>query len=127
MTREAFLELCSSVYLTKPDFPFDDWMESAVFRHSDSRKWYAIMMRVSMRKFGFDSDCPIDVVNLKLPAEMHGSFTPSDGVYPAYHMNKLHWISVLLPNANDDLVNFLVNVSFETTKNKGKPRKKENS
>ena len=75
-------------------------------------------MRVSRRKFGIDSDKAIDVVNLKLPIEIWGSFGTADGVYPAYHMNKLHWISVLLPDAADDLIEFLVNVSYETTKNK---------
>lgn len=80
-------------------------------------------MRVSRRKFGFDSDEVIDVVNLKLPPEMFGSFGAADGVYPAYHMNKLHWISVLLPDAPEDVVRFLVNVSFEATKNKRKRQK----
>jgi len=74
------------------------------------------MMRVSRRKFGFDSDEVIDVVNLKLPVEMFGSFGPSEGVYPAYHMNKRHWISILLPDAEDNLVSFLVNVSYEATR-----------
>ena len=81
------------------------------------------MIRVSRRKFGFDSDEVIDVVNLKLPTEMFGSFGAADGVYPAYHMNKLHWISVLLPDASDDVVQFLANVSFEATKDKRKHRK----
>lgn len=62
----------------------------------------------------------IDVVNLKLPNEMFGSFGTADGVYPAYHMNKLHWISVLLPDAPEDVIQFLVNVSFEATKDKRK-------
>ena len=79
-------------------------------------------MKVSRRKFGFDSDEIIDVVNLKLPTEMFGSFDAADGVYPAYHMNKLHWISVLLPDAPYDVVEFLTNVSFEATKNKKKKR-----
>ena len=116
MTKQEFFELCSSSYLTQPDYPFDDWMESAVFRHADTRKWYAIVMKVSRRKFGIDSDEVINVVNLKLPTEMFGSFGGADGVYHAYHMNKLHWISVLLPDAPDDVVRFLVNVSFEATK-----------
>ena len=120
MTKQEFFELCSSLYLTQPDYPFDDWMETAVLRHADNRKWYAIAMRVSRRKFGFDSDEVIDVVNLKLPTEMFGSFGAADGVYPAYHMNKLHWISVLLTDAPDDVLQFLVNVSFETTKSTNK-------
>ena len=125
MTKQQFLSYCLNTYGTSPDYPFDDWMESAVLRHSDNRKWYAIVMKVSRSKFGLDSDEVIDVVNLKLPTEMFGSFGAADGVYPAYHMNKLHWISVLLPDAPDDIVQFLVNVSFEATKDKRKRRKAE--
>ena len=118
MDKQAFLSYCLSAYGTVPYYPFDEDFETAVLRHADNRKWYAIVMRVSRRKFGFDSDEVIDVVNLKLPTEMFGSFGASDGVFPAYHMNKLHWISVLLPDAQGDVVQFLVDVSFEATKSK---------
>ena len=123
MTKQSFLEYCSGTYGTSPDYPFDDDFETAVLRHADNRKWYAIVMHVSRRKFGFESDEVIDVVNLKLPTEMFGSFGAPDGVYPAYHMNKLHWISVLLPDAPDEIVQFLVNVSFETTKSHKKTKR----
>ena len=116
MTKQEFLEYCLNTYGTLPDYPFDEDFETAALRHADNRKWYAIVMKVSRRKFGFESDELIDVVNLKLPTEMFGSFGAADGVYPAYHMNKLHWISVLLPDAPDDIVQFLTNVSFEATK-----------
>ena len=125
MTKQEFFECCLNTYGTSPDYPFDEDFETAVLRHTDNRKWYAIVMRVSRRKFGFDSDEVIDVVNLKLPTEMFGSFGAPDGVYPAYHMNKLHWISVLLPDALDDIVQFLVNVSFEATKDKRKRKKSD--
>jgi len=123
MTRKAFFENCLNTYGTSPDYPFEDDLETAVLRHSDNRKWYAIVMRVSRRKFGIESDEIIDVVNLKLPTEMFGSFGKSDGVYPAYHMNKLHWISVLLADAPEDVVAFLVNASFEATRSKRKIKK----
>ena len=123
MTGQTFLDYCFDTYGTAADYPFDEDFETAVLRHSNNRKWYAIMMRVSRRKFGIDSDEVVDVVNLKLPLEMFGSFGVADGVYPAYHMNKLNWISVLLPDAADDLVEFLVNASYEATKDKRKRRK----
>ena len=123
MTKQNFLSYCLNTYGTSPDYPFEGDFETAVFRHSGSRKWYAIVMRVSRRKFGFDSDEVIDVVNLKLPTEMFGSFGAADGVYPAYHMNKLHWISVLLPDAPEDVVSFLTNSSFEATKSSKKKSK----
>ena len=123
MTRQAFFDDCFDTYGVSADYPFDEDFETAVFILFDNRKWFAIMMRVSRRKFGLDSDEIVDVVNLKLPIEMFGSFDASDGVYPAYHMNKLHWISVLLPDATDDLIDLLVNASYEATKDKKKRRK----
>ena len=116
MTKQAFFQYCQDAFDTVPDYPFEEDFETAVLRHQATRKWYAIAMRVSRRKFGQASDEVIDVVNLKLPTEMFGSFDASQGVYPAYHMNKLHWISVLLPDAPDDVVQFLTSVSFEATK-----------
>jgi len=124
MTRQNMLEYCLNTYGTIPDYPFDEDFETAVLRHANNRKWYAIVMKVSRRKFGFDSDEIIDVVNLKLPTELFGSFGASDGVFPAYHMNKLHWISVLLPDAPENVVAFLINASFEASKSKMKSRKK---
>ena len=123
MTKQQFFSYCLSTYSTAPDYPFDEDFETAVLRHADNRKWYALVMRVSRHKFGLDSDEVIDVVNLKLPTEMFGFFGAADGVYPAYHMNKLHWISVVLPDVPDDVVQFLVNVSFEATQPSKKKHK----
>ena len=123
MTKQTFLSFCQEQYGSVADHPFEGDFETAVLRHADTRKWYALVMRLSRRKFGFDSDETIDVVNLKLPLEMFGSFSAPDGVYPAYHMNKLHWISVLLPDASDELVQFLTEASFSVTKAKKKGKR----
>ena len=123
MTKQQFLQYCFDTFGTSPDYPFDEDFETAVLRHSDNRKWYALVMRISRRKLGFPSDEAVDVVNLKLPTDMFGSFGSDDGVYPAYHMNKLHWISVIMPDAPDDVIHFLTNVSFEATKDKRKHKK----
>lgn len=122
MTREKFLSHCYDTYGTAPDYPFDEDFETAVLRHSDNRKWYALVMRISRRKLGLSSDEMTDVVNLKLPEELFGSFGASDGVYPAYHMNKLRWISVILADAPDDVVDFLTGASFSATRHGRKPR-----
>ena len=123
MTKQEFLDMCLDVYGTGADHPFDEDFETAVLRHEKSRKWYAIVMKVSRRKFGLPSDEEVDVVNLKLPTEMFGSFGTSEGVFPAYHMNKLHWVSVLLPDASDEIISFLTGVSYEATKDKIRQRK----
>lgn len=100
MTRQEFLNICLCSFGTSPDYPFNEDLETAVLRHSDNRKWYAIVMRVSRRKFGLDSNEIIDVVNLKL-----------------------HWVSVLLPDAPENVVTLLTNASFVATKGKIKPKR----
>ena len=124
MTKQMFFSYCESAFGVSPDYPFEGDSGTAVLRHADNRKWFAIVMQVPRRKFGLDSDGTVDVVNLKLPVEMFGSFGEAEGVYPAYHMNKLHWVSVLLPYASDDTVGFLADVSFGLTKSRGNKRSK---
>ena len=125
MTKQELFDLCLNLYGTSPDYPFDEDFETAVLRHGDTRKWYAIVMRVPRRKFGFDSDEVIDVVNLKLPTEMFGSFGAAEGVYPAYHMNKLHWISIILDGSmTDDDIFHLIDESYKLTAPKEQKRKR---
>lgn len=123
MTKQAFFSYCESTFGVLPDYPFEGDSGTAVLRHADNRKWFAIVMRVPGRKFGLDSEEILDVVNLKLPVELFGSFGKEDGVYPAYHMNKLHWVSVLLPYASDETIGFLTGVSYEVTERRTKTRK----
>ena len=118
MTKQELLDYCADKYGTKPDHPFEDDFITTVLRHSDSRKWYGIIMHIPRRKLGINSDETVDVINLKLPIELHGSFGAADGVYPAYHMNKLHWISVILKDAPDDTLQFLIHASFKATSRK---------
>ena len=88
MTKQEFLEYCLNTYGTSPDYPFDEDFETAVLRHVDNRKWYAIVMKVSRRKFGFDSNEVIDIVNLKLPTEMFGSYDTPGRHRRLHQMNR---------------------------------------
>ncbi len=127
MTKSEFFEYCRTCHDVTPDYPFGDDSDSAVLRHPENRKWYALVMRVPRRKFVPSADGCVDVVNLKLPPEISASFGTSDGVYPAYHMNKTHWVSVLLSDASNDLLHFLANVSFDITSGKSKSRDCDNN
>ena len=77
---------------TSPDYPFSGDRESAVFRHRGNRKWFALLMRgIPRGKLG-GGEGKTDVVNLKCDPLASGSVRGLPGVYPAYHMNKEHWI-----------------------------------
>ena len=51
MIRQAFLKHCSDIYAVTPDFPFNDDFETAVFRHFENNKWFAVAMKVARYKF----------------------------------------------------------------------------
>lgn len=125
MTRENFKKHIAAVYSVEPDYPFSE-LETEVFRHQSNKKWFALVMQISSKRLGLDSDEPIDVVNLKCDTLMIGSVRLEKGVYPAYHMNKQNWITVALDNsADDDLIKMLIDMSYELTMPKPKLTKEQ--
>lgn len=113
-------------YGTPPDFPFNDGEEEerdyAVFRHTDNRKWFALFMTVRRGAVEKTKDeRPVDIVNLKTKPRKDGQGPGVKGVYPAYHMNHVHWISVLLDGTlKDGDVMDLIGESFALTAKKEK-------
>lgn len=90
-----------------------------MFRHAGSRKWFAICMRVSARRLGRDSDETVEIMNVKADPLVIGSFHRKKGFYPAYHMNKTHWITILLDGEADrEDVSMLIDMSFSLTNTK---------
>ena len=121
MNREFVLGLCKERYGTEPDYPFNDKYNSAVLRHSDTRKWYGIILNVSPKVFGLSGDEKVDVINLKIDPLMMGSFLQEKGIFSAYHMSKTCWISILLDGSvSEETLSFLIDVSFELTDKKCK-------
>ena len=88
-----------------------------VFRHLDNRKWFAVIMDIPEKNLGLSGDGEISVVNLKGDPILIGSFREEAGIFPAWHMNKSHWLSVALDGtASDKSLLFLLDMSYELTK-----------
>ena len=46
-----------------------------------------------------------------------GSFREEAGMFPAYHMNKAHWLTIALDgSAEEEKLKFLLDMSYELTK-----------
>lgn len=87
MTKEAYIEFCKNLGGAEVDKPFNEDFDSTVARHSDTKKWFALVMEYLGK----------DVVNLKCdPMESDFLRKVYKGVIPAYHMNKVHWNTVFL-------------------------------
>ena len=117
MTREELLRFVSERYSAEPEFPWGD--ENCIFRHGDNRKWFAIVMRVPYSRLGIDREGLADVMNTKCSPLLMGAYRGQPGILPAYHMNKEHWLSILLDGtAEDGLIRELLEISWELTKRK---------
>ena len=121
MNRQDLEAYIKDTYGVLADYPFEDDNSTAVFRHSSNKKWFALMMTVPKSRFGLSDAGMLDVVNLKCAPDMIDSFWCERGIFPAYHMNKKHWISVSLDGSVDDeTVRFLMGVSHTLTDKKKK-------
>ena len=111
-------------YGVKADYPWLDAPETAVYRHKESRKWFGLVMTIPVSKLGLEGNLNIDVINLKCDPLLIGSLHREKGIFPAYHMNKAYWISVLLDGSVDDeTVKWLVSLSFDLTKRQKNSKK----
>ena len=84
-------------------------------------KWYALFLDVEYNKLQKDSlvDSKVKIINLKHISSKISAITDNRNIFPAYHMNKNHWISVVLDNNIDiEYVKELIELSYVLVNNK---------
>ena len=116
------IELEKYILLQYDALADDPWASAPsfrVFRHADSRKWFAVMMNIPNCRLGEASDELLEVVNVKCDPLLIGSLLNEPGLYPAYHMNKSHWITAALDRrVPAETLKILVDMSYQATKTK---------
>ena len=112
--RERITQYILDTYGTEAEYLWADSPNFAVFRHLSSKKWYGIIMDVPSDKLGLPGKELVDVLNIKCSTVMIGALLSEEGFLPAYHMNKDHWISILLDGTVPDKQIFpLLELSYD--------------
>ena len=110
--RKLLLDYVKEKYGTIPEEPWED-NNHATIKTSNSKKWYGIFMYLPYKTLGLDKSGKIDVLNVKLNPELIQSLIDKKHFFPAYHMNKKYWITILLDSDTDvNLVKSLIDESF---------------
>lgn len=110
--RKLLLDYVKEKYGTIPEEPWED-NNHATIKTSNSKKWYGIFMSIPYKTLGLEKSGKIDVLNVKLNPELIQSLIDKKHFFPAYHMNKKHWISIVLDSDVDlNLVKSLIDESF---------------
>ena len=117
MTRSELTAYLTDTYTTAGEHLFAKYPSFLVFRHNGKRKWFAVIMDIPRKNLKLPGEGEISVVNLKCDIRLIGSFREEPGIFPGWHMNKAHWLSVALDGtAEDEKIKFLVDMSYELTK-----------
>ena len=122
MNRKELEQYIQETYVSRIDYPWEKYPNYEVFRHENNKKWFALVMDIPKSRLGVSgNDSIISVVNVKCDKILISSLWEQDGIFPAYHMSKEHWITVALDGSvPDDTIKMLLDMSFEATKNKKK-------
>ena len=124
VTLNDWIDYIQSEYGAAPEHPWADEPEFAVFRHESNRKWFALIMTVARFRLGLPGEGDIAVVNLKGDPRLIGSIRKKPGFFPAYHMNKEHWLTAALDgSAPEDEIKTLLAMSYDLTA--PKPRRRQ--
>ena len=100
--------------------------DSAAIRHHADKKWFGIVMPgILWRKLGADRDGAIDVLNVKCDPVILPSLIDGAGLFPGYHMNKQHWLSIALDGSVPmEKIVWLIDSSYMMTLKRPKKSKK---
>ena len=117
MNRQELEAYLADIYSTNGEHLFTKYPSFLVFRHNGNRKWFAVIMDLPRKNLGLTGDGEISVVNLKCDTRLIGTFREEPGIFPGWHMNKAHWLSVALDGTvEDEKIKFLAAMSYELTK-----------
>lgn len=119
-TKEQIYDYVKQKYASAIDHPWFKYPSYTVFRHSDSEKWYGLIMDIPRSKLGLIGDEYVDVLNIKAADPFtRDILVQQEGYFPGYHIARGNWVSVLLDGTVDISEIFsLIDMSFMATASK---------
>jgi len=119
MTVSELIAYVQDEYGAAPEYLWENYPDCFVFRHRGSRKWFAVILEAPRAKCGLPGDGSVALMDVKCGPLLGGSYLDAPGVVPAWHMNKTHWLGVLLDgSAPDETVRELLALSYDLTDKK---------
>lgn len=98
--------------------PFKKHLDILAFVN-EKNKWYALLSDVEYNKLNKNTDITtkVKILNLKYPTDNILDIIDNKNIFPAYHMNKKHWISIVLDkNIKLETIKELIDISYSLVK-----------
>ena len=87
-------------YENQLEYLWEKSPDTAILRHENNQKWYAVLMKISWDKLEKGREGLVETVNLK--HDQVSDLLVKKGIYPVFHMNKRYWISLPLDDTLTD-------------------------
>ena len=123
--REQLFDYIKKKYKANPEYLWRRFPDYAIFRHTDNKKWFGLVMDIKRRNLGMDGDDIVDVLNVKLSDPLLvDMLIQQPGYFRGYHISRGNWVSILLDGSVpfDDICRWLEE-SYLTTASKQKKQK----
>lgn len=96
---QEIISYVSKTYGDTLEFLWKKFDDNAILRRKDNQKWYAVLMTISKRKLGIDSDQAAEIIDLRIQPEQINSLIDYQNYFPGWHMNKKHWYTIILDDS----------------------------
>ena len=111
---KRIMSLVQEKYENQLEYLWEKSPDTAILRHENNQKWYAVLMKISWDKLEKGREGLVEAVNLK--HDQVSDLLVKKGIYPAFHMNKRYWISVPLDDSlSDEEILELIEKSWNLT------------
>ena len=104
------------IYQDSPHFMWEKYPGYGVFKNPQNQKWYAAIMNIDKSKLNENMQGETEIIDIKLDPKTITTLLNNKGYYPAYHMNKQHWLTIILDDTiSDTQIIELIRKSHEYT------------
>lgn len=83
-------------YNDELEYLWKKFPENAIWRNKKNNKWYGLLLVISERKLGIESDKIIEIIDLRYSKDNIKEIIDNNKIFPGYHMNKESWITIRL-------------------------------
>lgn len=112
------IDYCNNKYGGNHVNPFKKYPDILAMVN-EKNKWYALLLDVEYNKLNKNTDITtkVKILNVKYPTDNISDIIDNQNIFPAYHMNKKHWISVVLDkNIKLETIKELIAISYSLVK-----------
>lgn len=106
---KAIIGFASDTFGDGLEFLWDKLPDAAVLRRKDTRKWYAVFMRIARRRLGLEGDGVTEIVDVRHNLTEDSSLLDGKRFLAGYHMNKKSWMTIILDGSvpEEELLSFI--------------------